>query len=124
MLQRFIQEFLTYCRLADFSDRSIQALTARLKELQSFLKARRIRPVKKITNLDLGAFVAYFNNPSIHVRKSRVWTLRQFYHFWIISKLVGEICDYDEQKSFNFGLIRLYWCQRERLPVRLFETAA
>ena len=81
MLQRFIQEFLTYCRLADFSDRSIQALTARLNEFQSFLKVRNIRSVKKITYLDLVAFVADFNSPSIHVRKSRVWTLRQFYHF-------------------------------------------
>jgi integrase/recombinase XerC len=81
MLQRFIQEFIGYCRLAHFSDRSIQAFTARLKELQSFLKAHQIRSVKKITYLDLVAFVADFNNPSIHVRKSRVWTLRQFYHF-------------------------------------------
>jgi integrase/recombinase XerC len=81
MLQRFIQEFLAYCRLANFSERSIQALTARLNEFQSFLKARKIRSVKKIGYLDLLAFVADFNSPSIHVRKSRVWTLRQFYHF-------------------------------------------
>ena len=88
MLQRFIQEFLTYCRLADFSDRSIQALTARLNEFQSFLKVRNIRSVKKITYLDLVAFVADFNSPSIHVRKSRVWTLRQFYHFLTLNNKV------------------------------------
>ncbi|MBU0698892.1 MAG: tyrosine-type recombinase/integrase [Proteobacteria bacterium] len=90
MLQRFIQEFLTYCRLADFSDRSIQALTARLNEFQSFLKVRNIRSVKKITYLDLVAFVADFNSPSIHVRKSRVWTLRQFYHFLTLNNKVAE----------------------------------
>ena len=88
MLQRFIQEFLTYCRLADFSDRSIQALTARLNEFHSFLKVRNIRSVKKITYLDLVAFVADFNSPSIHVRKSRVWTLRQFYHFLTLNNKV------------------------------------
>ncbi len=88
MLHRFIQEFLTYCRLADFSDRSIQALTARLNEFQSFLKVRNIRSVKKITYLDLVAFVADFNSPSIHVRKSRVWTLRQFYHFLTLNNKV------------------------------------
>ena len=88
MLQRFIQEFIGYCRLAAFSDRSIQALTARLKELQSFLKARQIRSVKKIAYLDLVAFVADFNNPSIHVRKSRVWTVRQFYHFLTLNNKV------------------------------------
>ncbi len=90
MLQRFIQEFLTYCRLADFSDRSIQALTARLNEFQSYLKARNIRSVKKIGYLDLVAFVADFNTPSIHVRKSRVWTLRQFYHFLTLNNKVAE----------------------------------
>ena len=88
MLQRFIQEFLGYCRLANFSDRSIQALTARLNEFQSFLKVRNIRSVKKITYLDLVAFVADFNSPSIHVRKSRVWTLRQFYHFLTLNNKV------------------------------------
>ena len=67
MLQRFIQEFIGYCRLANFSDRSIQALTARLKELQSFLKTHHIRSVKKIIYFDLVAFIADFNNPSIHV---------------------------------------------------------
>ena len=90
MLQRFIQEFLGYCRLANFSDRSIQALTARTNEFQSFLKVRNIRSVKKITYLDLVAFVADFNSPSIHVRKSRVWTLRQFYHFLTLNNKVTE----------------------------------
>ncbi|RJQ56777.1 MAG: hypothetical protein C4530_14200, partial [Desulfobacteraceae bacterium] len=81
ILHRLVQEFLDYCRLANFSDRSIQALTARLNELQAYLKAQSIGSVKKINYLHLVDFVAEFNAPSIHVRKSRVWTLRQFYHF-------------------------------------------
>jgi integrase/recombinase XerC len=81
MLHHCIHEFLAYCRLANFTERSIQALTARIIEFQSYLKIRNIRSVKKICYLDLVAFVADFNTPSIHVRKSRVWTLRQFYHF-------------------------------------------
>ena len=76
MLHRFIQEFLAYCRLADFSHRSTQALAIRLNEFTAFLKSQRIRSIKKATYLDLVAFVADFNSPSIHVRKSRVWTLR------------------------------------------------
>ena len=88
MLQRFIQQFLAYCCLADFSDRSIQALIARLNEFQSFLRVRDIRSIKKIAYLDLAAFVADFNSPSIHVRKSRVWTLRQFYHFLTLNNKV------------------------------------
>lgn len=90
MLHHCIHEFLAYCRLANFSDRSIQALTARINEFNSFLKTRNIRSVKKISYLDLVAFVADFNSPSIHVRKSRVWTLRQFYHFLALNHKVAE----------------------------------
>ena len=38
MLHRYISRFLEYCRLVDFSIRSIQALTARLIEFAIFLK--------------------------------------------------------------------------------------
>ena len=49
MLHRYFSQFLAYCQLADFSIRSIQALTARLSEFDTFLKIQRIRSVKKIT---------------------------------------------------------------------------
>jgi len=81
MLHRYINQFLEYCQLADFSVRSIQALTARLNEFEACLKSQRVRSVKKITYRHLIDFVADHKAPSIHVRKSRVWTLRQFYHF-------------------------------------------
>ena len=81
MLHRYCNQFLDYCRLVDFSIRSIQALTARLNEFKAYLKLQKIRSVKKITYPHLIDFVADFNNPSIHIRKSRVWTLRQFFHF-------------------------------------------
>jgi integrase/recombinase XerC len=81
MLHRYINPFLEYCQLADFSPRSIQALTSRLNEFKAFLKSQKIRSVKKITYQHLINFVADHKNPSIHVRKSRVWTLRQFFHF-------------------------------------------
>ena len=88
MLHHCIHGSLAYCRLAHLSDRSPQALTALLNEFQSFLKFRNIRSLKKISYLDLVAFVADFNSPSIHVRKSRVWTLRQFYHFLTLNNKV------------------------------------
>ena len=81
MLHRIISQFLDYCRLAEFSVRSIQALTIRTNEFEAFLKTLKIRSVKKITYRHLIDFVADYKNPSIHVRKSRVWTLRQFFHF-------------------------------------------
>ena len=90
MLHRFIIQFLEYCQLADFSPRSIQALTARLNEFVSCLKSQKIRSVKKITYRQLVDFVADYKAPSIHVTKSRVWTLRQFYHFLSLHRLVPQ----------------------------------
>ena len=37
MLHRYINQFIEYCRLADFSVRSIQALAIRLNEFDAFL---------------------------------------------------------------------------------------
>jgi len=89
MLYRYTNQFIEYCRLADFSVRSTQALDIRLNEFKAFLKSQRIRPVKKITYLHLVDFVADYKDPSIHVRKSRVWTLRQFYHFLVLHRHVA-----------------------------------
>ncbi len=88
MLHRYINPFLQYCQLADFSPRSIQALTARINEFQAWLKFLKIRSVKKVTYRHLIDFVADYKAPSIHVRKSRVWTLRQFYHFLTLHRHV------------------------------------
>ena len=74
MLHRSTQEFVSYCRLADFSHRSLQALVIRLNEFTAFLKSQDIGSTKKVTYLDLVAFVDDFNSPAIHVRKSRLWT--------------------------------------------------
>ena len=81
MLHRIISQFLDYCRLAEFSVRSLQALAIRTNEFEAFLKILKIRSVTRITYRHLIDFVADYGNPSIHVRKSRVWTLRQFFHF-------------------------------------------
>jgi len=90
MLHRYTNQFLEYCRLTDFSIRSIQALTARLDELANFLKTHRIRSVKRVRYHHLIDFTADFKAPSIHVTKSRVWTLRQFYHFLTLHRIVAE----------------------------------
>jgi integrase/recombinase XerC len=90
MLHRNINQFLDYCSLADFSISSIQALTARLNEFDIFLKTQRIRSIKKVRYRHLIVFAADFNAPSIHVTKSRVWALRQFYHFLTLHRIIPE----------------------------------
>jgi len=90
MLHRYCSQFLAYCQLVDFSARSIQALTIRLNELANFLKIHRIRSVKKVRYRHLIDFAADYNDPSIHVTKSQVWTLRQFYHFLTLQRIIPE----------------------------------
>jgi site-specific recombinase XerD len=53
MLHRYCKQFLDYCQLADFSVRSIKALTIWLNEFKAFLKSHRIRSVKKISYQNL-----------------------------------------------------------------------
>jgi len=65
MLHGYCSQFLAYCELADFSARSIQALTIRLNELANFLKIQRIQSVKKVRYRHLIEFTADFNAPSV-----------------------------------------------------------
>ncbi len=90
MLHQLIDQFLANCRMADFSERSIQALSDRIKEFSAYLKKEKFRSIQKVSYLDLVAFVADFGFPSVHVRKSRIWALRQFYHFLTIYGHVPE----------------------------------
>jgi len=90
MLHRYCSQFLTYGELADFSARSIQALSIRLDELATFLKILRIRSVKKVPYRHLIDFTADYNAPSIHVTKSRVRALRKFFHFLTLHRIIPE----------------------------------
>jgi len=90
MLHRHISQFLEYAKLADFSIRSIQALTARLNEFEIFLKSLKVRSIKRVGYKHLVDFAAGFNDPSIHVTKSRVWAIRHFYHFLTLHQIVSE----------------------------------
>lgn len=72
MLHRYINQFLEYCQLADFSVRSIQALTARLNEFEACLKSQRIRSVRKVTYRHLVDFVAPTTKPPQYTSESPV----------------------------------------------------
>ena len=88
MLHRYFDPFIEYFKLANFADRSIEAIVARTNEFQSFLTSNKIRAIKKVTYQHLVVFTADFQAPSIHVTKSRVWMLRQFYHFLTLHRHV------------------------------------
>ena len=81
MLRCYSDPFLEYVALADFSKRSVEALTARINEFEIYLTSNKLRSIKKVTYKHLVEFTADFRSPSIHIVKSRVWMLRKFYHF-------------------------------------------
>lgn len=87
MLQNIISNFLEYCKHYHFSRSTIQAFTTRLHELERFLETNQIQSLKEITYHHLLEFVAsgHFSN---HVKKVRVWTLHQFFHYLKFHKLI------------------------------------
>ena len=50
MLHRIISQFLDYCRLAEFSVRSLQALAIRTNEFEAFLIILKIRSATSARN--------------------------------------------------------------------------
>ena len=90
MLEAEMKHFLKYCKISDFSKKSIEALTTRLNEFKEYLETAPIRSSKEISYRHLREYVAEFKTPSIHIKKGRVWTLHQFFHFLTLNGLVRE----------------------------------
>ena len=90
MLEKQIKGFLQYCKVCGFRARSLQTLTIRLNDFNRFLRDKRLSRVRSINYSHLSAFVADFKSPSIHVKKSRIWTLRQFFHFLKLKNHIKE----------------------------------
>ncbi len=90
MLEKQIKGFLQYCKVSGFRPRSLQALSIRLNDFNKFLKTKRISRVRSINYSHLRALVADLKTPSIHVKKSRIWSLRQFFHYLKLNGLVRE----------------------------------
>ncbi len=88
MLEKQIKGFLQYCKVSGFRPRSLQTLSIRLNDFSKFLATHRLSRIRSIKYSHLSAFVADFHNPSVHVKKSRIWSLRQFFHYL---KLTGRI---------------------------------
>jgi integrase/recombinase XerC len=90
MLKMEIEHFLTYCKVSDFSGKSIETFTIRLNEFNGFLKTTSSTSIKDISYLHIREFVGDYKCPSIHIRKARVWSLRQFFHFLRLNGRVDE----------------------------------
>ena len=86
MLHRYGKQFLDYCQIAGFSERSLSTLGARLNEFNDFITPKKLKTPKEIGYTHLIDFLSDFKVPSVHVKKSRVWTLRQFFHFLVLNQ--------------------------------------
>ncbi len=85
MLKTYITDFLAYCKVVDFSLKSIESLSISLRELAGFAAIKKLDHVEDITYGYLSDFVADFKEPSIHKKKARVWCLHQFFHFLTVT---------------------------------------
>lgn len=90
MLTQSIKDFLNYCEQVDFSDRSMESLISRLKQFKDFCNSIHITNIQHITYANLLQFVAEFGYRSEHIKKSRIWTLHQFFHFLTLKQLIPE----------------------------------
>jgi len=90
MLKTEIEHFLKYCKISDFADKSIETLRIRLNEFNEFLKTTSVPSIKDISYLHIREFVGDYKRPSIHIRKARIWGLRQFFHFLRLNDRVDE----------------------------------
>jgi integrase/recombinase XerC len=88
MLKMYVNEFLDYCKAADFSPRSRQSMTITLREFVAFLGELPVDSPKDITYGLLSTFVADFRVPSVHKKKAGVWCLHQFFHFLTVTEVV------------------------------------
>jgi len=90
MLEEQINGFIEYCKVSGFRDKSIESLSIRLNQFKKFLITARLRKIKSITYRHLSGFVADYKNPSIHVKKARIWSLQQFFHYLKLNGYVNE----------------------------------
>jgi integrase/recombinase XerC len=90
MLENQISGFIAYCKVSGFKNKSIESLSLRLNQFNCFVNQSRIQSVGTIQYCHLRQFVADFGQPSIHVKKARIWALRQFYHYLMLNGQVGE----------------------------------
>ena len=88
MLNCEIEQFINYCRISNFAAASIETLTLRLKEFKIFLQGTSVSSIKDINYKHLKEFVTKFQTISVHVRKARIWTLHQFFHFLELNNLI------------------------------------
>ena len=87
MLKENIDDFLIYCKIHNFSKRSQDILGSRLIKFNKFLNTYRLNTIQEIKYFHLTDFIIH-NNPSLHMKKPRIWALRQFFHYLKLKEII------------------------------------
>ena len=119
MQKNQISGFIAYCKVSGFKTKSIESLSLRLSQFNGFVNQSRIQSIRAIQYRHLRQFVADFGQPSIHVKKSRIWALRQFYHYLTLTGQVEKnvgiwgraklTCCIFRFSTLIIGVFRLYF---------------
>jgi integrase/recombinase XerC len=88
MLDSKISNFIHYCQVSNFRKKSIKILSDKLYEFNRFISSQPIDTLNEISYNHLREFVT--GSVSVHVKKSRVWALRQFFHFLKLNHLIQD----------------------------------
>ena len=88
MLHNNITNFLQYCKNSNFSELSIETLSLRLHEFNLFIQEQLINSIKKINYQHLLQFDNDYKTPSPSIKKARVWSLHQFFHYLKLQQLI------------------------------------
>ena len=86
MLNTIISDFINYGKAHNFSTRSIEVFSSTLNKFSQFINSLHIHSIREISYKHLLSFVTS-GNPSVYIKKQRVWTLHQFFHFLKIIKI-------------------------------------
>lgn len=90
MLQNQINGFIVYCKVAGFKNKSIESLSLRINQFNCFINRSAIDDIASIQYCHLRQFVADYKHPSIHIKKARIWALRQFYQYLTLTGQVDK----------------------------------
>ena len=80
MLHTNLSDFLSYCKTNGYSSRTIEVFSSKFNEFRSHLNSLHITSYREISYEHLLAFIISGNH-SVHVKKHRVWFLRQFFQY-------------------------------------------
>jgi len=89
MLSTTVSDFLAYCKTCNFGVRSLEVFTSVLNKFTEHLTSINIASIQIVTYPHLLSFIIA-DNPSVHTKKQRIWTLHQLFHYLELQKIINK----------------------------------